>query len=142
MEKLEEKRWKPMEWNPSIFTKFVEKIGYSCLDLAFYDVMSLDSDMWLAMVPSPIAAVIVAFPIKDWHNELRKQEIEDQKADHSDVVFIKDKIENGCATIALLHALMNTREYMINCGFVEGSFLDKFQMASMGASSDDLWQYL
>ena len=131
-----------MECNPSIFTGFTEKLGYPCLDLAFYDVMSLDADMWLAMVPSPVAAVIVAFPLKECHQELRQHEIEEQKADHSDVVFIKDRIENGWATIALLHALLNTREYMVNGGFAEDSFLDRFQTANFGASSDDMWQYL
>ena len=142
MEKLEEKHWLPIECNPEIFTKFASKLGFPSIDLAFYDVVSLDPEMWMAMIPSPVAAVIVAFPIKEWHQEFRKQQIEEQKIDGKEVVFIRERIENGCATLCLLHALLNVQGFLINGGFIEGSFLDKFQIANMDADSEEMWDYL
>mmetsp|Transcript_18732 Transcript_18732/g.21526 ORF Transcript_18732/g.21526 Transcript_18732/m.21526 type:complete len:133 (-) Transcript_18732:19-417(-) len=37
---------------------------------------------------------------------------------------------------------MNVQEFMINGGFIEGSFLDKFQTSNLGATPDDMAQYL
>ena len=122
--------------------KFAQRLGYPIVDLAFYDVVSLEPDMWLSMVPTPVAAVIVVFPLKDVHKEHRNQQFEDNKDDENQAVFIKERIENGCGTLALLHAILNTRQFMTNAGFVEGSFLDNFQISNMGADSEQMADYL
>lgn len=54
--------------------------------------------------------------------------------------FIKQNIQNACGTIALLHALCNTKEH---CGgFVEDSFLDKFTTIGATSSPEERAYYL
>ena len=81
MESLEQKEWLPIEATPTVFSKYAQRLGFPIVDLAFYDVVSLEPDMWLAMVPSPVAAVIVAFPMKELHMEMRMQQYEEQKSE-------------------------------------------------------------
>ena len=38
--------------------------------------------------------------------------------------------------------MLNVKPYMINAGYIEGSFLDKFELVNIDASSEDMSQYL
>lgn len=142
MEKLEEKSWIPIEASPGLLTKLAVQLGFPIVDLAFYDILSLDADVILSTVPTPVAAVIVVFPMKDCHKELRNQQYEDSKSETTNLVFIKERIQNGCGTFALLHAVLNVKQYMANSGYSEGSFLDNFVICNIDASSEEMSQYL
>ena len=63
MEKRE-KEWLPLEGNPKVFTEYAERIGFPTVMYKFHDVFGLDDDIWSAMVPSPVLAVILLYQIK------------------------------------------------------------------------------
>ncbi|RLN87461.1 hypothetical protein BBJ28_00017191, partial [Nothophytophthora sp. Chile5] len=57
------KRWFPLESNPEVMTAYVKKMGFPTDQFSFCDVMSTEE--WaLGMVPSPVVAVLMLFPIK------------------------------------------------------------------------------
>jgi hypothetical protein len=57
------KRWFPLESNPDVMNAYVEKMGFPTAQFSFCDVMSTEE--WaLGMVPKPVVAVIMLFPIK------------------------------------------------------------------------------
>ena len=45
------KVWIPLEGNPKVFTEFADRIGYPTIMYKFYDVHSLDDDVWLGFIP-------------------------------------------------------------------------------------------
>ena len=45
------KIWVPLEGNPRLFTDYAEKLGFPTSQYKFYDVYSLDDDIWEAFVP-------------------------------------------------------------------------------------------
>ena len=55
------KDWKPIEANASVFNSFSEKLGFPLVDLRWYDVMSMEEEMWYALISQPVVAVVVAF---------------------------------------------------------------------------------
>lgn len=77
------------------------------------DVYGLDADM-LAMVPRPVLAVLLLFPINDQFENFCKQQHEEITAKGqtvSDKVFyVKQNISNSCGTIALIHSIANNSE--------------------------------
>ena len=122
-----EKSWLPIEWNPDIFNLLAAKLGFPIGTYSFVDVFGLDEEIWSSMMPQPIAAVILAFPIKDMHNGMR--EFIRANVDHeteTSVWFIKQKIRNAWGTVGILHALMNISDHLDSSEFVKNSFLDKF----------------
>jgi ubiquitin carboxyl-terminal hydrolase L3 len=89
-----EKKWLPLESTPEIFNKLASKLGFPKSELQFTDVFGLDADIWLGMMPQPIAAVILAFPIGEKHKEIRSTYLEETKdSDADSVFFIKQKIK-------------------------------------------------
>jgi ubiquitin carboxyl-terminal hydrolase L3 len=77
------------------------------------DVYGLDVDM-LAMVPRPVLAVLLLFPINDQFEDFCKQqteEITEKGQTVSDKVFyVKQNISNSCGTIALIHSIANNSD--------------------------------
>ncbi|CAG8502074.1 16732_t:CDS:2 [Acaulospora colombiana] len=65
----------------------------------------------LQMVPQPVKAVLILFPINDAHEQHSKEEAEriQEKGQEvsSEIVFYKQTISNACGTIGLLHSLAN-----------------------------------
>jgi ubiquitin carboxyl-terminal hydrolase L3 len=57
------KRWFPLESNPAVMTDYVAKMGFPSDAFSFCDVLSTE-DWALEMVPTPVTAVIMLFPIK------------------------------------------------------------------------------
>jgi len=106
-------RWIPLESNPELFNNWAHKVGLVESDSEFVDIYGLDDDL-LDLVPKPVKAVILLFPIRGKLEELRKaEEVEiegkGQVPIDPTVFWIKQTISNACGTIGLLHALTNAQ---------------------------------
>jgi len=79
----------------------------------FGDIYGLDDEL-LDMIPQPVRAVILLFPLtedfKQKRDALYAQEIEAVGEGHVDptIIWIKQTIGNACGTMAMLHALANS----------------------------------
>ncbi|EST07850.1 Peptidase C12, ubiquitin carboxyl-terminal hydrolase [Kalmanozyma brasiliensis GHG001] len=102
-------KWVPLESNPELFTSWCSSMGLDTSKYAFHDIYGTDPDL-LAMVPQPVAAVLLLFPITPSMEALRQQENEaaSPAAAGSDILWFKQTIGNACGTIGLLHALANS----------------------------------
>jgi len=105
-------RWIPLESNPDIFNLWAHKAGLIASQSRFEDVYGLDDEL-LAMVPGPVRAVVLLFPIDAEGDEKRKRDdariaIEGQPKLDNTVFWVKQTISNACGTIGLIHALANS----------------------------------
>ena len=104
-------RWLPLESNPEVMNKFVKGMGLSG-DYEFTDIYGMDPEL-LAMVPQPVAGVLLLFPIADNYSEFNAQQCEEARAKGqtvgNNVYFMKQTISNACGTIGLLHCLGNNQ---------------------------------
>jgi len=139
-------RWLPLESNPDVINKYLNKLGvaqkWHCVD-----VYGFDDDL-LAMVPKPTVAVMLLFPITDKYETYAKEEA--GKAGHQDtpagVYFIKQNIGNACGTIAIIHALANNETRMDLGSGCFKKFLDLSkaakpeERADILAKDDDMMQ--
>ncbi|KAF8565768.1 hypothetical protein P879_11366 [Paragonimus westermani] len=110
-------RWVPLESNPDVLNKYLTKLGVPDT-WQFRDVLALDDDT-LNSVPTPVAAVLLLFPrnaVEDKH-QLGKEVDEDK------LYMIHQSAENACGTVAVLHALINSRS-MVH--IPEDSYLARF----------------
>ncbi len=96
--------WLPLEANPDLLTEYSRTLGLPA-DVHFHDVLSVDA--WaLEMIPTPIKAILLLFPLSGDDADCCNA-----GADPStDVVFMKQLVENACGTIAILHAMLNLHE--------------------------------
>ncbi|KAI0272614.1 peptidase C12 ubiquitin carboxyl-terminal hydrolase 1 [Gloeopeniophorella convolvens] len=106
-------RWIPLESNPELFNKWAHKVGLLENDAEFVDIYGLDEEL-LSLIPRPVKAVILLFPIRGKLEELRQTEeaqIKEKGQVPIDptVFWIKQTISNACGTIGLLHALTNAQ---------------------------------
>ncbi|KAF5349337.1 hypothetical protein D9758_011752 [Tetrapyrgos nigripes] len=105
-------RWIPLENNPEVLNSWAHKAGLVPADAGFSDIYGFDDEL-LAMVPRPVKAVLLLFPISSVLEERRKEEdkkLTDEGSSLNDkgaVLWIKQTISNACGTIGLLHALLN-----------------------------------
>ncbi|XP_071949448.1 ubiquitin carboxyl-terminal hydrolase isozyme L3-like isoform X3 [Antedon mediterranea] len=113
-------RWLPLESNPD----FAQKLGMP-KEWQYVDIYSLDL---LDIVPKPVAAVLILFPISKKYEDFCKEEQTKIKQDGQEVspnlMFIKQTIGNACGTIALLHSIANNTEKMQLSGFLS-NFIEK-----------------
>ena len=58
------KRWFPLESNPEVMSKYVAELGLDTSVYEFHDVFSTE-DWALSMVPRPVVAVLLLFPLTD-----------------------------------------------------------------------------
>ena len=124
-------RWFPLESNPELLNSYISKLGFDSSQFHFVDVFSTEE--WaLEMVPQPVAAVIMLYPIsqpQEAHrseentNAIPKQQVSDK------VWYMKQRIGNACGTIGILHALGNlsvTTEAGADGLIKKDSWLDRF----------------
>ena len=100
-----EKHFVPLESDPDIFTELMHDLGVS-RSLHFIDVWSLESDL-LALIPRPVLALILVLPSCPAYEERRKQEQSSGTADGTNIVWLKQTINNACGLYAILHAVCN-----------------------------------
>nr|XP_033806128.1 ubiquitin carboxyl-terminal hydrolase isozyme L3 isoform X2 [Geotrypetes seraphini]XP_033806129.1 ubiquitin carboxyl-terminal hydrolase isozyme L3 isoform X2 [Geotrypetes seraphini] len=97
-----------------------------CPSWQFVDVYGLDAEL-LGMVPQPVCAVLLLFPVTEKYELFRAEEEEKIKAEgkevSSSVYFMKQTIGNACGTIGLIHAVANNRDKL---NFEPDSALQKF----------------
>jgi ubiquitin carboxyl-terminal hydrolase L3 len=103
------KKWFPLESNPTLINDYIQKIGFDTSLYEFTDIFSTE-DWALDMIPQPVAAVLLLYPLtkKITQNEGNEPVAVEEMQDS--VWFIKQRIGNACGTIGLLHALMNAPE--------------------------------
>ncbi|GJE91079.1 ubiquitin carboxyl-terminal hydrolase [Phanerochaete sordida] len=118
-------RWLPLESNPDVMNAWSSKAGLVTSQDQFTDVYGFDPDL-LAMVPQPVKAVVLLFPISKEYEARRTAEDESiaragQHPVDPTVIWIKQTIQNACGTMGLLHALLNS-----NVTLEPESALEKF----------------
>jgi len=89
-----------------------EKAGLIISQDQFTDVYGFESEL-LEMVPRPVKAVVLLFPISEAYEKKRKEEDvkiakEGQPPIDSTILWIKQTIGNACGTMGLIHALANS----------------------------------
>jgi len=129
----EEKKWFPLESNPTLLNQYISKLGFETTLHEFTDVLS--TEQWaLDMVPHPVSAVVVLFPmtskVSEKRRELHTKSLHSsgsstEEADSS-VWYIKQRISNACGTIASLHALMNVPKTIREACISKSSWLHTF----------------
>jgi ubiquitin carboxyl-terminal hydrolase L3 len=155
--------WIPLESNPEVITAFARRLGMP-KSFAFHDVYGLDDDL-LVMVPQPVRALILLFPITPASERFAKEKDAELEASGVPVCpeglfYMKQTIGNACGTIAMLHAIANSRDAMgLGCeGDEEGdgaedaaadddendeqSFLRRFLAATTPLSPAERGRYL
>lgn len=111
---MEYSRWLPLEANPEVMTKFLYSLGmrptWQC-----GDVYGMEPEL-LSMVPRPVCAILLLFPLTEKYDAFKQEEEQRLKAGKhevpSDVYFIKQTIGNACGTIGLIHAAANNLEHL------------------------------
>lgn len=97
--------WIPLESNPDVLNKYVSSLGIKT-ELRFQDVYGLDAEL-LAMIPPPVKALILLFPITNEYEAYIKKinDSQDFSKISDKVYFMVQTIGNACGTIGLFHAL-------------------------------------
>lgn len=134
------KKWVPLESNPDIFNEFASKLGLDLSTYSFCDIYGLDEDM-LSLVPQPVLAVLLCFPITEESEAAAKAEDAAQTGvgSNANVYYMKQTISNACGTIALLHGIGNNLDQFT---FSDNSFLNEFFTATASLSPEDRGRYL
>ena len=68
-----EQRWFPLESNPQLMNEYVAKLGLDTTKYQFWNVYSCQ-DWALDMVPQPVAAVILLYPLTQKQQAASKQQ--------------------------------------------------------------------
>ncbi|KAK7056176.1 ubiquitinyl hydrolase 1 [Paramarasmius palmivorus] len=130
-------RWIPLECNPEVLNSWANRAGLVSTESQFTDIYGFDEEL-LAMVPRPVKAILLLFPISDALEAKRREEdekINDQQLDN--VLWIKQTISNACGTIGLLHALANS-----NVSFTPESPLAQFVQACKAKTPQERAEFL
>uniref|UniRef100_A0A672HIS6 Ubiquitin carboxyl-terminal hydrolase n=1 Tax=Salarias fasciatus TaxID=181472 RepID=A0A672HIS6_SALFA len=126
--------WLPLESNPEVC--FVTCLGMKPT-WQFGDVYGLDPEL-LGMVPRPVCAVLLLFPVTEKYEAFKQQEEDKLKKQQQevspDVYFIKQTIGNACGTIGLIHAVANNQAHL---EFEADSPLKKFLEQTSKMSPDE-----
>ncbi|KAI8761691.1 ubiquitin carboxyl-terminal hydrolase [Biomphalaria glabrata] len=124
-------RWIPLESNPKVLNKYVHNLGMDS-SWNFVDVYGFDADL-LAMVPKPVAAIILLFPDT-------KELIGEIQTDYpKDLYYTKQTIENACGTVAIVHALANNKNEI---NFDENKHFKTFLEMTNGLSPEERAKFL
>ncbi|KAL7673100.1 hypothetical protein ACOME3_007972 [Neoechinorhynchus agilis] len=90
-------KWIPLENDPEVLNKYLARISNSSFRLC--DVVSFENDA-AQFISGRLIGIIVLYPtVIDLDEETGKEV--------KDVIFIKQMVHNACATMALVHGLIN-----------------------------------
>ncbi|XP_078258421.1 ubiquitin carboxyl-terminal hydrolase isozyme L3 [Rhinoraja longicauda] len=108
----------------------------------FGDVLGMDLEI-LSLVPRPICAILLLFPVTEKYEIYKQQEEAKIKAEgqkvNPRVYFMKQSIRNACGTIGLIHAVANNQDKL---EFECNSALKRFLVDSACLSPEDKGKYL
>ena len=133
--------WTPLEANPEVLTRYTAAIGLDLGPFSFQDVYGLDDEM-LAMVQSPVHAVVLVFPVTEQTEAAAKAEdaaIQTPPPSGPLPLFMRQTIGNACGTIALLHLAGNSQDTL---SVTPGSFLDLFLKDTSSMDPEARGKYL
>jgi len=119
------KIWFPLESNPPLVNKYIQNLGFDTTHYEFTDVYSTES--WaLEMIPQPVAAVLMLYPISEKQENYRKTEKVESTNESSNVWFMKQRIGNACGTIGIMHALANIPNTLKQSSIQKSSWIDSY----------------
>ncbi|KCV71135.1 hypothetical protein H696_02086 [Fonticula alba] len=91
-----------------VLTTLAHRLGSPAA--SFEDIFGFDPEL-LSMVPRPVYAVLLIYPITPEIEEFQTRLYAGKKADTSaSVFFMQQTVENACGTVALFHSLLNGRK--------------------------------
>ena len=105
---VQRKKWMPLESDREILTSYLHRIGFP-KTYCFHDVLGFE-DWAFEMVPGPVLALVLLFPVTKETEAARKAEAESiEKGGQTlpqdpPLLHIRQNIGNACGTIGLLHA--------------------------------------
>ncbi|KPP73665.1 ubiquitin carboxyl-terminal hydrolase isozyme L3-like [Scleropages formosus] len=124
-----------------MFPQFLRQLGLQPT-WQFGDVYGLDAEL-LSMVPRPVCAVLLLFPVTEKYESFRLEEeakIKQQGQEVSpEVYFMRQTIGNACGTIGLIHAVANNQGRL---EFESDSALKKFLIESSSLSPEEKATFL
>lgn len=130
---MTEQRWVPLESNPDVLNKYIFNLGVP-KEWQFVDIYGLDADL-LGMVPRPVAAVVLLYPITEKATASPLGEVKSS----SDLFFVKQTISNACGTIAIVHSLANNQDKI---KFIDGKHFGKFIEGCLKLSPEERAAFL
>jgi ubiquitin carboxyl-terminal hydrolase L3 len=117
-------------------------MGLDISSAHFVDVLSSE-DWALEMVPKPVHAVLMLYPIKEAteaHLEAEQARIDASGQVISPAVYyMKQTVGNACGTIAILHSIGNALD---SVRIVPASYLDNFYRQTRSLGPDEIAEYL
>eukprot|EP00753_Platysulcus_tardus_P010840 PLAT3102.1.p2 GENE.PLAT3102.1~~PLAT3102.1.p2 ORF type:complete len:266 (+),score=146.76 PLAT3102.1:42-839(+) len=135
--KKQPKRWFPLESNPDVINRYIKKLGFPTDVYAYAELFSTE-DWALGMVPKPVKAVMLLFPIKEASEAYKAEEAarikEEGQVVSDDLYFIKQTVGNACGTIGLIHSVMNLAGEV---ELEEGKFFSSFHAATVDKTPDE-----
>ncbi|EER18440.1 conserved hypothetical protein [Perkinsus marinus ATCC 50983] len=139
--KTSKKRWLPLEANPEVMTDYARSLGLPSF-LHFTDVLSVE-DWALEMVPQPVLAAVLLFPIKDSTEADDQRRIQAVKKEEipASAYFTKQTVGNACGTIGIIHCMANIEG---QCGveYKEGSYINSLMRSTKSMSPDERAVYI
>ena len=106
-------RWLPLESNPDVMNKYLVNLGVDGTRWKYFDVYGLDPEL-LMMVPRPVCALLLLFPITENYQKFCKaeeQRLESKKQVISEnVYFTMQTVGNACGTVAIIHSISNNTD--------------------------------
>jgi ubiquitin carboxyl-terminal hydrolase L3 len=79
-------KWFPLESNPQLLNQYIERLGFDTAQYQLIDIFSTEE--WaLNMIPRPVVAVILLYPLTDVQNEHAM--MEETSRNVKDLWFIK-----------------------------------------------------
>lgn len=126
-------RWIPLESNPKVLNKYVHNLGMDST-WNFVDVYGLEPDL-LAMVPKPVAAIVLLFP-----DTKPLDMIGDLQTEYpQNLYYTKQTIDNACGTVAIVHALANNQDQIT---FDDSKHFKTFLELTNGLNPDERAKFL
>ncbi|GET89109.1 ubiquitin carboxyl-terminal hydrolase, putative [Leishmania tarentolae] len=131
--------WFPLESNPAVMNRYMSNLGLTEAKVEFVDVYGVSDDL-LEMVPSPVHALLLVYPLCE-ATEKRLAEYQAAQTEEVAVLrkahpffFTRQLVPNACGTIGIVHALINNREKLGQ--IAAGSILDIGLAQAAGLSED------
>ncbi|EAX89457.1 Clan CA, family C12, ubiquitin hydrolase-like cysteine peptidase [Trichomonas vaginalis G3] len=123
----------PIENSPEMLTKMADSIGADTSKFTLSTIYSFDEEI-LATIPQPIKAIILLFPFGKENSPIRTRHSGEKVPEGDLPYYTKQKVQNLCGTIALIHAILNNLDII---PLKADSILDKFYKHTKSLTPDE-----